>query len=537
MGFNNKTITGWSLSDGKAHAQDHFRRSRRDFLGKLGLMGGSSLLFHGFPLSVQSSNPLGFFLSQSACDHILLLIQLKGGNDGLNTLIPLYDYGYYSLLRPGIKIAEKDSIALSKESAIPKYMQGVHPLWEKGQMKALRSVGYPEQNLSHFRSTDIWTSASDAATNITTGWMGRWLETEYPDYIFSPPTIPPAIQIGGDGTLVFEAGEINMSVAVANPAEMYEIAKTGQLYDTLDVPATVYGEELRYIRSIANSTFVYAESIKKAYDEGINSFEYQDNDIAKQFALVARLIKGKLGTRIYMVSLDGFDTHANQPDWHPRLMRELSDAMNGFYKDLGQAGWDRQVMAMTFSEFGRRIEQNGSLGTDHGSAAPLLLFGSALEGNGFIGKIPDLRNPDPYGNLVHDLDFRSVYATVLERWMCIDAAQVDAILGDKLPRIESLLFNGTTPVDPVLDDGVSFRHEARYDSATGKTFVYFFLPRPGKVRLQVMDFQGKVLAELLNENLAAGEHIQNLSGFGTAAGMYFYRIEALGKVFTKSIRR
>ncbi len=529
--FSSDSRKGSSLQDGQAHAEAHKTYTRRSFLGQLGMVGAGSFLFGRFPISPLAASPLTYALDNALEERILVLIQLKGGNDGLNTILPLYDYGLYKERRPTLAVPIQDAYVLSPGHGMPPFMAQLQGLWEKGQMKVVHSVGYPDQNLSHFRSTDIWTSASDAHILDQTGWLGRWMESEYPDFLLSPPVKPPALQIGANGGLTFEGSAINMSVAVTNPTELYEIAKKGALYDTSSVPENCYGDELRFLRAVANNTFSYAGVIKEAFDKGNNNFEYAGKSyLAEQLALVSKLIQGGLGTRLYLVSLDGFDTHAEQEAYHPRLMREVSTAIQAFYQDLEKTGYDRQVLAMTFSEFGRRIEENGSRGTDHGSAAPLLLFGPGLQGNGLIGKQPNLRVPDQFGNLDYGTDFRSVYATVLEQWLCLDPQLVNGVMGQAFERVNGL---GLVCAEyPYPASGPEFVHRVQYDRSTGQVSLHYSLPMESDLGIQLLNLAGQPVRQIGKQSKSSGLHQQALDLSGLPMGTYLYRIETLGQFFS-----
>lgn len=527
---------GSRLEDGKAHREAHTTWSRRDFITQMGFAGGMAMLMGGMSLRTLGATPIAHALNAAESDRILVLIQLKGGNDGLNTIIPLYDYGYYATQRPTIRIPEAQITNLSAEHGIPNYMGDLLPLWQNGQMKVIHSVGYPDQNLSHFRSTDIWSSASDANTLETSGWLARWLDNEYPDFINQPPETPPALQIGGSANVLFNNGEINMSVTVANPEQLFEIAQTGQLYNPEDVPNNCYGTELQFMRTVANSTFRYAEAIKNAYDAGANDTEYENSPIERQLALVARLIKGNLGTCLYLVSIDGFDTHASQNNTHPYLLSSIAKAVNSFYEDLSQGNWSDKVLSMTFSEFGRRIEQNASLGTDHGSAAPLMMFGPGLNGSGFIGNAPNLQQPDAFGNLQFHTDFREIYATVLENWLCVDKPTVDGLMGRPFSRVDDLGLSCATTSRP-KDHIPHLLHHALYDRGAGNITVQYELPRSTSVHISLLNMMGQEIKVLKNQREAQGKHQIHIPyrSMGLSAGTYVYRIETMGHSFSRMI--
>lgn len=533
---NTKSIPiGSALEHGKAHERDHQVWGRRSFLRSLGIVGGSSIFLGSTTLSAMTS-PLAWALSLTETDHILVLIRLKGGNDGLNTIIPVFDYGTYQSLRPNIRIPQSELIGLSNEFGMPNTMQAVNPLWQEGKMKVVHSVGYPDQNLSHFRSSDIWASASDADVVDSSGWLGRYLMQLYPDYLMNPPAIPPAIQIGGVGNLAFnDTNNVNISVSVNDPNELYEIAQNGQLYDLSNLPDCLYGDQLGYMRAVTNSTFIYAEDIKQAYDAGANGVEYGPN-LGRQLAIVARLIKGGLGTKLYMVTLDGFDTHAGQSNSHPALLTELATSVKAFYDDLALGNKAKDVLSMTISEFGRRLEQNASGGTDHGAAAPVMMFGEGLNGNGFVGTAPDLQNLDNAGNLVFGTDFREIYATVLENWLCVDAATVNEVLGRNFSRISL----GLSCMSPTAIEGIaapSIKHKVQYISSQ-QVLIHYTLPASDFVKVDVFNLLGQPVSTLFSGYQTSGEYQVAFSAAGglIPSGQYFYRIQAGRKVASQAIR-
>ncbi len=528
---------GGALEHGEAHEQDHRQWSRRSFLRTLGLSGGGAILLGHMPVSAMTSSALAFGLSNTETDRVLVVIRLKGGNDGLNTFIPLADYGQYQSLRPTLAIPQNEIIELSDTFGVPNTMATLQSRWLDGQMRVVHSVGYPDQNLSHFRSSDIWASGSDAGVVDNSGWLGRYLMDLYPDYLTNPPETPPAVQIGGVGNLAFnDTNGVNISVSVADPDQLFEIAQNGELYDVVNLPDCFYGDQLGYMRAVANSTFIYAGTIKDAYDNAANAADYQGS-LGQQLSLVARLIKGGLGTKLYMVTLDGFDTHAQQNVRHPQLMAELAGAVDAFYQDLAADDWADRVLSMTVSEFGRRPEQNASNGTDHGSAAPLMLFGPALNGAGFEGSAPDLQNLDQNGNLVFGTDFRSIYATVLENWLCVDADTVDGVMGQFFPRLDlgisceqvSSTFSGIA--------APSIQHHARYISSR-QVQIHYSLPSAAPVRVEVFNLLGQPVATLFEGRQPAGEHQVTFSPQNgwLVSGQYVYRIQAGEQAVSQSIR-
>jgi len=399
-------------NEGKCNPDEHKSWNRRSFIKAMGIVGGGTMAFANSTLAASKPSKLTMALDQAETDNVLILVQLAGGNDGLNTIVPLYDYDTYKAARPNIGFQKSELFNLNDDFAMPKYASALEGMWGDGKMKIVNGVGYENSTLSHFSGTDIW--ATTGSVEESTGWLGRYFEDQYPDYLLNPPTKPTAVQIGGSGNVIFEGQETNYSFTVGSPERLAEIAVTGKLYDISKLPDCRYGEKIGFLKGVANSTFSYAGVINEAYEKSTNYTEYPDNELAKQLSVISRLIKGGLGSKIYMVSLGGFDTHNNQRERQEELITMLSDTMNHFYEDLAQAGWDDKVMSMTISEFGRRLTENGSSGTDHGRASSMMLFGKGLNGNGFVGEHPDMSNPDRNGNLTYTTDFRQVYTSLLK---------------------------------------------------------------------------------------------------------------------------
>ncbi|GJM34930.1 MAG: hypothetical protein DHS20C18_39310 [Saprospiraceae bacterium] len=530
-----KQPLGSAIEHGEAHERDHNQWSRRSFLRNVGIAGSMSMILGKTPLTALASSPLSMALTNSNSDRILVLIRLKGGNDGLNMVIPLFDYGTYQAYRPDIAIPQNDIISLNPEFGIPNSMGALENLWQDGAMKVVNSVGYTNQNLSHFRSTDIWTSASDANQLDNSGWLGRVLDQQYPDFLTNPPDTPPAIQIGGSGNNMFTNPEdTNMGVIVSNPEELYEIAQSGELYDPIDVPECYYGEQLTFLRTVSNSTFRYAEVIAEAYAASSNAVNYTTS-LGEQLALVARLIKGGLDTRLYVVSLDGFDTHATQDVDHPPLLNNIAEAVQSFYLDLAAGGEAERVLSMTFSEFGRRLEQNASNGTDHGAASPLMMFGEGLNGNGFVGPNPDLHNLDDVGNLQFGVDFRQIYATVLEQWLCIESGMVDTVLGQSFTRMPEIGLS-CGPVSSSFVNTPTLQHRALYGA--GEVTIEYTLPDSMPVTVQIFDILGRPVETLFQGNQLPGTYRYSFRSREArlSTGIYVYSIQAGRQRYSQKIR-
>jgi len=530
-----KKNTDQSKEEKKIHDQEHAQWNRRSFIQALGLAGGGSMLLGGSAISATSPSPLAVALAEDENDNILIIIRLEGGNDGLNTIVPIYDYATYANLRPTIKHQQSDLINLNADFAIPNYMSEMEAVWGDGHMKVVHGVGYQDQNLSHFRSTDIW--ASTAETYIEpTGWWGRYFEDLYPDYLITPPEIPPAVQIGSIGNLIFKGNNNNYAFSVVNPDQLQSVAENGTLHDVLDIPDCVYGDKLLYMRATANTTFIYSGVINDAYLAANNSVEYGEGELAAQLAIVARLIKGGLGSKVYMVSLGGFDTHADQVIRQQELLQDLSSTIKNFYDDIASTGMNEKVLAMTISEFGRRPYENGSDGTDHGAASPVMLFGPGLNGSGFVGTHPSLTEWDANDNLIHSTDFRDVYSTVLTDWFCLDPSIVSTILLNETYENLDLGLSCETLSTSDFSNTSRFAHVPIYQN--NQTFIEINMPNSAHVTIKLYDMLAKEIGTITNTYLNAGRHTINIRDTikgRLSYGQYIYRISTGGQFYSKSI--
>lgn len=518
------------------HDEEHSTWNRRSFMQALGLVGGGTMMLGGTNLTASAPTRLTAALANADnSDRILVLVRLKGGNDGLNTIVPLYDYDFYANKRPNIRHQEADLYQLSPDIGIPPSMQNLQAMWGEGAMKVVHGVGYNNQNLSHFRSSDIWASAVSNQVDNTGVW-GRYFENIYPDYLVNPPAEPAAIQIGSQGNLIFDGLDASYAFSVANPNQLADIAENGVLHDVLDVPGCTYGEQLEFMRGMTNTTVTYAGVIHEAYENASNAVDYGNNQLARQLSLVARMIKGGLNTKVYLVTLGGFDTHANQVNEHNNKMEDLSNSIQNFYTDLEDAGMQDRVLSMTFSEFGRRIEENGSQGTDHGAASPVMLFGPALQGNGFIGNHPDMQNPDNVGNLAYGTDFRSVYSTVMKDWLCIESGLVDQVFYGQTYEQLDLGFSCEALSVPDFNTASSFQHMGTYQN--GQTYLEFNMPTTAKVTVSLFNLLGQEVGTLANDFMFEGPQKINVKQAikkRLFTGQYVYRISFGGRNYSKSI--
>lgn len=468
-------------------------------------------------------------------DHVLVLIRLDGGNDGLNMVIPVDQYSNYFNARTNIAIPQNKILPLNGTTATGLHpsMTGIQTLFNDGKATIIQGVSYPSPNFSHFRATDIWMSASDSNQFVESGWMGRYLNTEYPNFPVGYPNTtmpdPLGIQIGSITSLTFQGPSVSMGMSITDPVNFYNLINGIQD----PVPATPAGKELSYIRLVAQQTNQYAARIKTAAANVPSQSAYPSNSLADQLKIVARLIKGGLKTRVYMVSTGGFDNHSNQVNTldvttgtHANLLQRVSDSVKAFMDDLKFLGVDSRVIGMTFSEFGRRIKSNSSTGTDHGAAAPMILFGNGVM-PGLVGTNPVIPvNATVNDNVPMQYDFRSVYASVLENWFCVNSTDLQTIM---LKNFQSLpIVNGAACKVTGIDDinreaGITLI--SNYPNPFVESTTIKFKTKGGHTLIQVIDTMGRVIRTVIEREYTPGEYIVSFNSYGLPAGVYYARLQ------------
>jgi uncharacterized protein (DUF1501 family) len=386
-------------------------------------------------------------------DRILVMINMIGGNDGLNMVIPLDQYSAYNTLRSNIAIPQTNVLALAgmPETGLHPAMTGLQNMYNDGKLSIIHSVGYPNANQSHFRSADIWMSGVESNQYASTGWMGRYLNNRYTGYPTGYPNTtmedPIALQIGYLATPTLQGTSQSTAVTIDNPDSFYLLIGAGGATSPADIPPYQIGSQISYIRQQQALAVGYAAEIKAAADLGVNMGSYPlpaaKNDLADQLKIVARLIHGGLKTKIFFVTQYGYDTHSSQVDVndkrigvHADLLGKLSAAITSFQQDLQLQGTADKVIGMTFSEFGRRATSNASRGSDHGVAAPMFVFGNNLKKK-VIGMNPNLttellpENPQPWEtgrDIKMQIDFRRVYTDILNDWFGTNKTVTDTLL-------------------------------------------------------------------------------------------------------------
>lgn len=500
---------------------------RRDFIKTIAVgSAGAALTFNSMPMRALGLNSIAarLFNPFIDTDKVLVVIQLLGGNDGLNTVIPYQDSQYY-IKRPTLGISS--STVLS----IPNSTMGLHPalteiknLMIDGKLAVVQGIGYPNPNFSHFRSTDIWLTASDSSQYLTTGWLGRYLHEEYPNYPNVMPPDPMAIQIGTNADLSLLSQVGNMALTFQDPNQFYQLVQGGA-YSGYNRVKTLAGDELNYTRRISADSLQYATRVKQAADNGQNLATYPTNNrLADQLKIVAQLVDGGLNTRLYVVSLGGFDTHSNQLASHLTLMNTLNSAVSAFVQDLQLNAISNRVVGMTISEFGRRVAENGSAGTDHGTAAPMFVFGD-LVNEGVYGNNPDLVNLSS-GNLVHQYDFRQLYASVLKQLFAATDQELLNVLLNQYNTLPLIIPQQPMPNREVSSDfSLSQNFPNPFNPSTK---ISFTLNKQSYVSLKVYDTSGRTVQTLVDGYKNAGNYSVTFDVSGRtnfASGIYFYKFK------------
>ncbi|HFA51869.1 MAG TPA: DUF1501 domain-containing protein [Bacteroidetes bacterium] len=511
---------------------------KRDFLKYLGASSVALPHFlNGFNVKARSSSLFGkaFRPYLTDTDKVLVLVQLNGGNDGLNTVIPLDQFENYFNARENIYIREDKVLPLngSDHLGLHTRMTGMQQLFNEGKLAVVQNVGYPHPNFSHFRGTDIWQTGADHDEFLNTGWIGRYLKYEYPNYPFDFPNPdmlhPLAIEIGYAQSLTMQGPFFNMGIAIADPTSFYDLVEGA---DT-PLPDTPAGDQVEYVRLIARQSNHYADYIKAAYDNVSFQPQYPDTSLAAQLKIVARLIAGGLQTRVFQVNMGGFDTHDFQVDldahWlghHGDLLEELSEGIKAFMDDLEYHGIGDRVVGMTYSEFGRRILANGSFGTDHGAAAPVFVFGNSVQG-GVVGDnpiIPVVATAND--NIPMQHDFRSIYTSLMRDWFCVPESGLGEIMLRDFPTLPLI---GAS--DCVATATRSRRQNAgkkligNYPNPFTDSTNITFASSGGKAVVQVLNTQGQLVATPFSGAASVGEQTVTWDAGALPAGVYYCRLQ------------
>lgn len=491
------------------------------------------IVVNGMNIGVLPHSRLFNFLNPDS-DKVLVLIQLNGGNDGLNTLIPIEWYDNLANARDNVVIPENRILMLNDKSGLHPAMTGLKNLWDNARVTFVQSVGYPNQNRSHFRSTDIWTSGSNATEFLRTGWVGRYFDTKYAGYPVNYPNAetpdPIALTMSSLVSETCQGVISNYSLALNDPFSLSQLS-TG-LGST--PPATPYGEELSFLRTAISQTNLYSDVITGAAQRGSNLATYPTaaaNRLAQQLKNVALLISGGLQTKVYICNIGGFDTHSNQVDpndttigTHANLLGQVSEAISAFQEDLRLHNLEERVIGMTFSEFGRQIMSNGSNGTDHGTAAPLIVFGSCIQA-GLVGDNPEIpANVQPQEGVAMQHDFRDVYGSILMDWFEVEENEVKDLLYDGftyLPVIQPCSPTRTKDQAQLMEE-ISVN---AFPNPFKEQFTIRFKSKNEKVRLSIFDTLGHERQVILDKKMNEGDHNIPVDCRHLTPGNYYFRLE------------
>ncbi len=377
--------------------------NRRNFLSLTGTFTAGSLLLPDFLHAYGSQSNL------TIGEQCLVFVQLNGGNDGLNTFVPFEDPIYYNL-RPKIALSKDELIGKNQGMAFHPALQGFATMQQNGDLSVIQNVGYPEPVRSHFRSQEIWQTAPTNQEYLNEGWLGRYLDAHYKEH---HPT--GAINLDSIDNLSLKGQEPN-AITVKNPNRFFSKNQNENNVKLSDNP------QLDFVRKIANSISEGSDEIQKALKKATApDVAYPKTELSKNLEWISKLIKGGLNSKVYYTSLGSFDTHDNQLALHKNKLTDLNDALFSFYQDLKNAKQLQNVTIVVFSEFGRRVKDNGR-GTDHGTAAPMFIIGGNNKAK-IIGNNPNLSDLDN-GDLKHEIDFRSVYGSLLQNKLQFDHTKI-----------------------------------------------------------------------------------------------------------------
>lgn len=561
---------------------------RRNFLKKVPLLAGASLTLNNIPVRAMTEHSHFLRLAeQSTNDRVLVILQLHGGNDGLNTIIPIEQYDLYYNRRANIAIPKQNSVRklIEVDRTLPSDAQiGFHPdmlaakdLYDRGRMAVVQGVSYPRNNGSHFRGRDIQFMGGGPDDFYSSGWIGRYLQQQfapmnYPEDFPNPDMLDPlAIEMGSDVSLIFhQQGNIPTSISINNPDNFANLVDSLEGFDDMEgvdprgippemINSSPYGAELNWILGLEDKSQDYASRLADIYNqasEGTTTYPEVypfrapkgslRNPLSSQLQIVSRLLAGGgagqgVKTKVFLLRIGGFDTHAGQVEaddptmgGHAAKLYHITTAMQAFQEDLKARGIEDRVLTITTSEFGRRINSNGSFGTDHGTGAPMMIFGRGVK-PGVLGTNQDLTNSS-VRNVQMQFDYRQVYANILKDWMDVDAEVInnDIFFGDFFSGEKEgggffeplpLISTEVTSTEGFFKDRFALNN-AYPNPAIGYTNISFYINTPNNVNLKIIDETGRTVKQLLNENRQIGEHKVRVNLNGLKPGLYFYQIES-----------
>ncbi|PHR33727.1 MAG: hypothetical protein COA38_04755 [Fluviicola sp.] len=501
---------------------------RRDFVRSLALVSaGTPVLLND--MKVQSIGKKLFSIAKSNEDRILVIIRMNGGNDGLNTVIPRDQYSNLTIQRSNVLIPENDVLELTTEVGLHPKMTGMKAMYDSGSLGIIQNVGYPEQNRSHFRSMDIWSSGL-IDSQADTGWLGRFLDGEYPGYPTGYPSTqcpdPFAISLGYDVSATCQGIMANFCHAVEDPFDVYNLSSGGATND-----GTYYGDHMEYLTTLINQANAFGAQVNTAATNGtasLASLYDLTNPLAQQLRYVAQMIDGGLQTNVYILNVNGFDTHnaqvsttSTQEGSHADLLKRISDAVSSFQADLQQMNHHERVAGMTFSEFGRQVASNASLGTDHGDAAPMFLFGSCLNTN-IMGANPVIGNTVvTQEGIPMQYDFRDIYASILKDWFEVPTAEIQTFFEHTITYYPIL---GACNVG-IEEEELTVARAIVYPNPANTNATIRFVAQNEWVKVDIFDIQHRLVIAVYDGNLSQGEHNIPMQIDDLPAGEYIVQIK------------
>ncbi|RYC67295.1 MULTISPECIES: DUF1501 domain-containing protein [Spirosoma] len=394
--------------------------NRRDFIRQSAFTTAGTMLIPQF-LKAYEAQAMGQTMAPSG--KILVVVQLSGGNDGLNTVVPFRNDIYYRE-RPTIAIRPENVLKLNDDIGLHPAMTPLKALYDEGLVTVINNVGYPNPDRSHFRSMDIWQTGSDSDQYLQTGWLGRYLDKTDKARPYN------ALEVDDTLSLALKGDRLN-GLAVLDPKKLYNQTRSG-LVRNLSQQHDHDHETVGYLYKTLAETVSSAEYVFDKATVRSTMATYPAHELGNRLKTVSQLIQSGVATSVYYVSISGFDTHINQPGQQERLLKQYAEAVGAFMADLKAAGRQNDVMLMTFSEFGRRVKQNASNGTDHGTASNVFLIGGGLPSQRVLNEAPNLSDLTE-GDLKYTVDFRQIYATLLRHYLGADDV---AILGRRFDALK-----------------------------------------------------------------------------------------------------
>ncbi|GAB5464972.1 MAG: DUF1501 domain-containing protein [Candidatus Kapaibacteriales bacterium] len=471
-------------------------------------------------------------------DNIMIIIELFGGNDGLNTIIPV-DSDIYYQMRPNVAIQKEEAIRWESSQLYfhPALVTDIDTggflgMMDGGQLAIIENVGYENPTLSHFRSKEIWQSGinnKDPKVKLEEGWLGRFIASKLPEYPLVLPEHPVCISMEGTVPLIFKSKKGHMGISVREP-ETFGSRSEGlkpnfQLFQGDDY----YTKEFNFLYNVASQSEQYGSAVTQSYENGQNLGEYSDTRLSRKFKDIARMISGGLKTKVYYVGLSNFDSHVQQMSeplngQHPLLLNELARAVSEFMRDATLQGFAKRIAGMTTSEFGRRVQDNGSRGTDHGTASSMFVFGHFDYVNGATyGDIPDLSDLNR-GNLRHQYDFRMVYADFLEKWFGATDDEIDDLFQENMGTLNVLNARIKSVEETALANANQNGLKIYPNPSSGNARISFKVTRPIDVKVSVYTETGHRVYTAYHGPAALGD--MNLPIKLNTSGKYIVEVKA-----------